>query len=103
MATRLLILGLFLVLLGVQFRLVDTYVLNEKASRVVAEKLRPQRQSADAVFPSLATASYDSYLTGISALAAELPRESIKPPRWLAWSLISAGAVMVLGYPCFRK
>jgi hypothetical protein len=96
---------MFFFLLGAQLRLVDSYVLNEKASRFVEEKFGSKRESAGSLYPSLAASGYDPYLLaslpGMAAIQA--PRKTVTPPRWLAWSLMSAGAVMVLGYPCFRS
>lgn len=104
MAMRLLVLGLFVFLLGVQLRAVDTYVLNEKASEFVAQKLRSKDRSSDTLYPSLAAqGGYEDYLLPDLADFSSGSQERIQPPKWLAWSLMSVGAVLVLGYPCFRK
>ena len=71
-------LGLVVVLLGVQFRLVETYVLNEKASRIVAEKLRG--------------AGENNLLPAVGPVS----RRTLHPPDWLGFALISVGAVLIL-------
>jgi len=37
------LIGLVILLLGLQVRMVETYVLNEKASKFLAERLSPER------------------------------------------------------------
>lgn len=104
MAARLLVLGTFLILMGGQLRMVDSFVLNEKASQFVAQRWGAKADSASTLYPSLAASGYDPYTVGsFSSLAGTVERKTVSPPRWLSWSLMSAGAVLALGYPCFRK
>ena len=78
------ILGLVLILLGWQLRVVETYVLNEKTSRFIAERLTPAAPDADGenrpFMPAL----------------GPTPHRTIRPTAWLGYALISIGAVLVL-------
>jgi hypothetical protein len=69
--------GLVLLCLGVQLRLVESFVLNEKASNVIAAR----SQSKPAQF---------------LAAAGPTPRKEIHPPGWLGWALMSIGSVLIL-------
>lgn len=72
--------GIVLLLLGIQFRMVDSYVLNEQSTRMLAS------QSGSGLLrgnPLLSAA-------GASA------RRIVKPPEWSGWALMSIGAVLVL-------
>ncbi len=72
--------GVFILLLGIQFRLVDTITLNEKTTKFLAS-----RSSSNAT-------------SGLAAIlpASTMPRKTLRPPTWLGWSLISIGSVCVL-------
>jgi hypothetical protein len=75
--------GLFVLLIGVQFRYVSAYVLNAETTQFLAERTG----QADA-----ATTSLFAVTTGTSAA----PRKVLEPPEWLSWCLISVGAVLCL-------
>lgn len=75
-----LMLGTVILLLGVQLRTVDTYVLTPEATRFLAEK-------TGKVTPT------QGQLMGASGTLAS---KSIKPPEWLGWAMISVGSVMGL-------
>lgn len=87
-----LLIGLVLILLGLQLRLVDTYVLNEQSTRFLAKQAgRTEATSMWAMPVSLAT-------------QGELaPRKRVRPPRWIAWALMSAGGVFVLHSLAMKK
>jgi len=88
------LIGLVLLLLGLQLRLIDTFVLNEESTRFLAQQKAKVEQPKSWAFPA--------------SLAAQAPipmikHKSIKPPRWLALTLISVGAVLVLHSLGMRK
>lgn len=88
------LIGLVLLLLGVQLRLIDTFVLNEKSTRFLAQQKAKVEEPKTWTFPA--------------SLAAKAPipvltRKKIQPPRWLALTLISVGAVLVLHSLAMRK
>ncbi|HTQ40805.1 MAG TPA: hypothetical protein VMJ32_17415 [Pirellulales bacterium] len=77
--------GVLLVLLGVQFRLVESATLNEKTTQFLA-------------------AHAGSSTTGLmAALPGSIPHKVIQPPQWLGWALISVGAVCVLHSLAMKK
>lgn len=76
--------GLLVLFLGVQFRMVDSYVLNENSTRFLADKLGKNPIDEDNLirqyFPS----------------AGPMPKKTLRPPEWLGWCLISVGGVLIL-------
>jgi hypothetical protein len=87
-----LLIGLVLILLGVQLRMVDTYVLNESSSKFLA------RQTGKIETPSMWTLP-----VSLAAQNGMAPRKKIRPPSWLAWALLSVGGVFVLHSLAMKK
>lgn len=75
---HLLLAGLLLFLLGVQFRAVDSFTLNERSSHFVAARLGGGVQQAAA------------------AWQAPTLRKVVQPPRWLGLALMSLGGVLTV-------
>lgn len=87
-----LLIGLVLILLGLQLRFVDTYVLNEHSTKFLARQAgRSEATSVWTLPVSLANQ------TGMA------PRKRVRPPRWIAWALISVGGVFVLHSLAMKK
>lgn len=82
--------GLLILLLGIQFRVVNSYVLKGEVSRFLHE----QTQSA----PMAASPT----LFG-SAPAALVPNKVLNPPDWLGWCLMSVGSVLILHSLAMKK
>lgn len=81
---RYFLLGVLLVLLGVQFRMVESFVLNEPTTRVLAKMTQ-----------GTPVASNDR----MSAFMLEVhpnPTKRVSPPRWLGLAMIAAGTVVAL-------
>jgi len=76
--------GLILLLLGLQIRAVETFVLNEKASRFLAERFTP------------AVADGDGTVRPFVPALGPTPRRTVRPPVWLGYALMSIGAVLIL-------
>ncbi len=72
--------GIIVLLLGLQLRLVDSYVLNEKTTRFLAENI-PGRTSAQ---------------TTLVNMPGVVARKVVRPPEWMGWCLISVGSVLIL-------
>jgi hypothetical protein len=96
---RLFLIGIVLLGLGIQFRLVKSFELNERASQFVAQRIAKPAAAA--------TTTYVSYDPLDDWPASPAPPavtvRSITPPRWLGWSFISVGVVLILTCPCFRS
>jgi hypothetical protein len=84
--------GLLVLLLGVQFRSVDYFVLNAKASEFVEKKLGDS-PSANAA-PVAQNTGSDRPLT---------TNRVVKPPNWIGWCLLSVGGVLVLHSLAMRR
>ena len=86
-------LGVIVLLLGLQFRAVSSYVLNEKATQFLAK-----RAAASASEPTAAI-NDDSSLFAPStdtAVAVSGARKVIEMPEWSGWCGMSVGAVLIL-------
>lgn len=76
--------GVIVLALGLQFRMVDSYTLNQRATQFLAEKAgKPEQQTYFKFAQMLPT-------------AGPQVRKVVRPPDWLGWALVSAGAVLVL-------
>jgi hypothetical protein len=74
--------AVFLLLLGMQLRVVSSYVLTGDATRFLAQR-------------AMASADPVGAMTGTTPqLPATLPAKVVSPPDWLGWCLLSVGAVL---------
>lgn len=76
--------GIILFLLGMQFRLVDSFVLNESSTRALHRIAKRSQVASNDV----ATNMYMS--------VAPSPKKAITPPSWLGWVLLTTGGVICL-------
>jgi hypothetical protein len=74
--------GLVILMLGLQVRYVNAYVLNPEATKFLAERTGQ----------APGTGAFLSAVAGTPAA----PRKVLEPPEWLSWCLISVGAVLCL-------
>lgn len=77
-----LVIGVVLILFGIQVRMVDTYVLNQAASA----RLVPRSQR---------TLANDLSFSNLMANTTNV-RKTISPQPWVGWLVLSAGAVLTL-------
>jgi hypothetical protein len=75
--------GLVVLALGIQFRMVDSFVLNEKTTEIIAKRLNKTDTVATTFMPGLVSSAPASHRV-------------IKPPRWLGFMMISVGVVLCL-------
>ncbi|MBN1909105.1 MAG: hypothetical protein JW818_05145 [Pirellulales bacterium] len=79
------LIGLVILLIGVQFRMVDSFVLTPTCTKILAERTGHPMAAAidtvDALTPSTETVA---------------PAKKVIPPEWLGWSLLSIGSVLIL-------
>jgi len=83
--------GLVIFLLGIQLRLVDGFVLNERATQFLHQRMKSQ---------PLASASESTTLLASTPLA---PKHRVSPPKWIGWSLVSFGSVLILYSLALKK
>lgn len=72
--------GIVLLLLGIQLRMVDAFVLNEGTTRLLSEQAGGATSAAVSILPAIGPA----------------PRKTVRPPEWLGWALMSIGSVLIL-------
>ncbi len=85
-----LILGLVLLFLGLEFKKVESFTLNERVSRLINERLA-------------ASADGEGSLRPFMASIGPTPRRTVHPPDWLGYALLSVGAVLVLHSLAMKK
>jgi hypothetical protein len=85
--------GLVVFLLGVQFRMVDAFVLNERATQFKEEWMPSTTDQ------QLATAGQPATFFGPQAPIYH----RLEPPNWLGWSFVSVGSVLVLYSLALKK
>jgi len=73
--------GVVVLMLGLQVRLVDSFVLTSDTTRFLAQR-----------FQKAPGASY----TNMVSTSNSGPRKTLRPPDWLGWAIISFGSVLVL-------
>lgn len=85
------LIGLVLLLLGIQFRLVESFELTAKLTTFLAQR---------STNPVAAAA-----LSAQSLAGAEQPivKKRVRPPDWLGYSLFSCGAVLILHSWAMKK
>jgi hypothetical protein len=76
--------GLLVLFLGVQFRTIEAFVLNEKSTNFIADKL------------GKSPVEEGTALRRFFPADGPLPRKTVRPPDWLGWCMISVGAVLIL-------
>ena len=83
--------GLVLLFLGAQFRLVDSLVLTPELTQFLAEQTGHPLAAVNTTTQSL------------MQLEKPIARKTVRPPDWLGWSLLSLGAVLVLQSVAMKK
>ena len=79
---RYFLVGILLVLLGIQFRMIDSFVLNESTTRVLAKVTKTEIVADNSTFGSFVSAFTPA------------PTKRVTPPRWTGLAMIAAGAVI---------
>jgi len=86
--------GMLVLLLGVQFRAVDTFVLNERTTQILAQRVQAWKQPQMASTGNLPT---------ILAASGPVGNYRAVPPKWLGWALVSVGSVLILHSLSLKK
>lgn len=85
-------LGLVLVLLGVQFRYVDSLRLTPQTTQFLAKKFGKKPAPTNPLMSILPKTA-----------PAIQPQKTIRPPKWLGYSLLSIGAVLMFQSLMMKK
>ncbi len=83
--------GVLVLLLGIQFRVVDRYVLNDKATLILAKRMVSEDSAQAAV------------LEAAESTNSPIPQHVVEPPEWSGWCMISIGSVLILHSLALRK
>lgn len=75
--------GVILFLLGLQFRLVDSFILNESSTKAIHRF----SQRANMASNDVATNMY---------MQVASPKKNLRPPNWLGFVFLTVGGVMSL-------
>ncbi|MEO8270272.1 MAG: hypothetical protein ABI557_11175 [Aureliella sp.] len=81
---RYFMIGILLILLGIQFRMVESFVLNETSTRALAKVVKDSQLAAQDFGSALYLNVHPS------------PKKSVKLPSWLGWALLTSGGVVCL-------
>ncbi|MEM9365636.1 MAG: hypothetical protein AAGD07_06535 [Planctomycetota bacterium] len=81
---RYFLLGVLLILLGIQFRMVDSFVLNTPATEALS---RVTKQT-----PMASTDSFSNFMLQVHPK----PTKRVHPPRWMGLAMIAVGTVLSL-------
>ena len=81
---RYFLIGMLLILIGIQFRMVESVVLNEQTTRALARVTNTKAVASSDMMSSLLMQVYPS------------PKKRIAPPRWIGLAMIAVGAVVSL-------
>lgn len=76
--------GLALLLVGLQFRMVDSIELTPEFTQFLAERTGHPLASVNAATQTLTQSE------------KPLAKKVIRPPDWIGWSLVSLGSVLIL-------
>ena len=74
--------GILLILVGIQFRMVDSFVLNESATQALARVTKSSTVADSTGFNSLML----SVMPGA--------KKRVEPPRWLGLAMIAVGTIV---------
>jgi hypothetical protein len=88
------LIGLVIVFLGAELRMVDTFVLNDRATHFIHQRVQQMKGQQVASTSEIST-----------VLATQSPavKRRINPPDWLGYSLLSVGSVLVIYSLALKK
>ncbi len=85
------LIGLVVFLIGIQFRMVDSFVLTPEFTKMLAER------SGHPV------AAASNMMEAMLGRDSQVPPKTVRPPEWLGWSLLSIGSVLMLHSMAMKK
>ncbi len=84
--------GLIILLMGLQFRFVQSFQLTTETTRFIHERIEKK--------PHVSQSPLMAILPNNDAVG---PKRTFHPPKWLGWALISVGGVLVVKSLGMRK
>lgn len=82
--------GIVVLLLGIQLRYVETFVLNERTTQFLAQRMKDAQIVSSDVGTSLAA-------------SAPVAKKAVSPPRWVGSMFVSLGSVLLLYSLAMKK
>ena len=76
--------GIVLLLLGIQFRYVDSFQLTDATAKAIAKRMKKDSMVAQSPLAAM-----------FGQTKAADVHKTVRPPKWLGWSLMSIGGVLV--------
>ena len=86
--------GLVVFLLGIQLRMVEAFVLNERSTQFLAQRIQQLKGN------QVASAGD---LPSLFAAQGPVAKKRIEPPKWLGWALVSVGSILILHSLAMKK
>ena len=86
------VVGMILLMVGLQFRFIDRVVLTPQATKFLAKYHAPAAAKASGALERLWPSA-----------GPTLPRKELTPPSWIGLALLSVGAVLILQSLVMRK
>jgi protein-S-isoprenylcysteine O-methyltransferase Ste14 len=86
--------GLVVFLLGIQLRMVEAFVLNERATQFLAQRMQEIKGNQVASAGDLPT---------LFAAQSPLAKKRLEPPKWIGWAMVSVGSVLILQSLVMKK
>ncbi len=83
--------GIVVLLLGIQLRYIETFVLNERTTQFLAQKMK----DAELVASNDVGTSF--------AASAPVVKKAVTPPRWIGSLFVSVGSVLLLYSLAMKK
>lgn len=84
--------GMVLLLLGLQFRYVDSFQLTEATTKVLAKRMKKEPTALQSPMAAI-----------FGRANPGIVKTTVRPPKWIGWSLISIGGVLVVQSLGMRK
>jgi len=88
--------GMVILLLGVQFRVVDSYLLSRPVTKFLAEKTGKASPQTLNTVSRVENSPLSFFSLNKQQPRASILQKTVRPPTWLGLALISIGAILIL-------
>jgi protein-S-isoprenylcysteine O-methyltransferase Ste14 len=86
--------GLVVFLMGIQLRMVEAFVLNERSTQFLAQRIQAMKGNQVASTSDLPT---------VFAAQTPIAKHRLEPPKWIGWAMVSIGSVLILHSLALKK